>query len=344
MPSLPRIALTPGEPAGIGPDLVLALDQLAFNAELIVVADPELMRSRARELGLPVKITTFHPGTATRAADAGSLKVLPIKAAASAHAGLLDPANAGYVLETLRCAADGCLRGAFDAMVTGPVQKSVINEAGIPFTGHTEFLAERVGGCPVMMLVAGELRLALATTHLPLAKVSKAITRERLTRIIPILHNDLRVRFGIDNPRLLVCGLNPHAGEAGYLGCEEIEVITPALDALRNQGLDLIGPLPADTVFTPKQLSDANAVLAMYHDQGLPVLKHVGFGRAVNVTLGLPIIRTSVDHGTALNLAGTGRANAGSLAAAVALAIAACNTPYATDLSPSQAAGTTGST
>ncbi len=324
MSSLPRIALTPGEPAGIGPDLVLALDRLSFDAELIVVADPELMRSRARELNLPVEITIFHPDTARGAVDANTLKVLPIKAAASAQAGTLNPANAGYVLETLRRAADGCLRGVFDAMVTGPVQKSVINEAGIPFSGHTEYLAERVGGYPVMMLIAGELRLALATTHLPLKKVSRAITRERLTRIISILHHDLRVRFGIGSPRLLVCGLNPHAGEAGYLGREEIEVITPALDTLRNQGFDLVGPLPADTLFTPKQLSDADAVLAMYHDQGLPVLKHIGFGRAVNVTLGLPIIRTSVDHGTALNLAGTGQANTGSLAAAVALAAATC--------------------
>jgi 4-hydroxythreonine-4-phosphate dehydrogenase len=225
------------------------------------------------------------------------------------------------VLRTLERAADGCLAGEFDALVTGPVHKSVINDAGIPFSGHTEFLAARCGGAhPVMLLAADSLRVALATTHLPLAEVSRAITRERLQRVLRILDHDLRARFGLPQPRILVCGLNPHAGEGGHLGREEIDVIGPALESLRAEGLELVGPLPADTLFTPRHLQHADAVLAMYHDQGLPVLKYAGFGHAVNITLGLPIVRTSVDHGTALELAGNGRAETGSLQAALELA------------------------
>lgn len=318
---IPRIAITPGEPAGIGPDITLALSQHAFDAELVVIADPELLRQRTRLLGAPVEITLFDPDAIPDAHTPNVLKVLPVATLMPTEPGLLNPANAQYVLETLRRAADGCLRREFDALVTGPVQKSVINDAGIPFTGHTEYLAERIGGCPVMMLATGGLRVALATTHLPLAQVSQAITHVRLMQVIRVLDKDLRQRFGIEDPRVLVCGLNPHAGEGGHLGREEIEIITPALNALREEGIKLTGPLPADTLFTRRHLQDADAVLAMYHDQGLPVLKYAGFGRAVNVTLGLPIIRTSVDHGTALDLAGSGRADAGSLEAAVKLAV-----------------------
>jgi 4-hydroxythreonine-4-phosphate dehydrogenase len=318
-----RIAITPGEPAGIGPDITLALSRRRYDAEIVVVADPDLMRQRAELLGLSIEIAPLE--THRQASEPGQLRVLPVRMSVPAQAGRLDPANAEYVLETLRQATDGCLRGDFDALVTGPVQKSVINDAGVEFTGHTEFLAQRSGGYPVMMLVAQGLRVALATTHLPLARVSEAITPQRLARVIRALMKDLRDRFGIQNPRLLVCGLNPHAGESGHLGREEVEVITPALNALRGDGMNLIGPLPADTLFTPHHLKQADAVLAMYHDQGLPVLKYAGFGRAVNVTLGLPIIRTSVDHGTALALAGTGRAEMGSLDAAVALAIELCS-------------------
>jgi 4-hydroxythreonine-4-phosphate dehydrogenase len=250
------------------------------------------------------------------------LRVLHVPAAAGVEPGVLNPANARYVLRLLDLAADGCIGGQFDAMVTAPVQKSVINDAGVPFLGHTEYLAERTGGYPVMMLAAGPLRVALATTHMPLAAVPSAITRERLDRVLRTLNRDLQTRFDIANPRILVCGLNPHAGESGHLGREEIDVIAPTLTALRAGGLHLTGPAPADTAFTPHMLEHADAVLAMFHDQGLPVIKYAGFGQAVNVTLGLPIVRTSVDHGTALSLAGAGKADPGSLAAAVELAIA----------------------
>jgi 4-hydroxythreonine-4-phosphate dehydrogenase len=250
------------------------------------------------------------------------MRVLHVPVAASVRCGQLDPANAGYVLRLLDAAIDGCVRSDFDAMVTAPVQKSVINDAGIAFTGHTEYLAERTGApLPVMMLTSGSLRVALATTHLPLSAVSSAITRPLLEQVLRILDHDLRARFGITAPRILVCGLNPHAGESGHLGREEIEVISPVIEQLRQHGMQLIGPQPADTAFTPHMLQQADAVLAMYHDQGLPVIKHVGFSDAVNVTLGLPIVRTSVDHGTALNLAGTGKADAGSLISALELAL-----------------------
>lgn len=317
-PPLPRLILTPGEPAGIGPDLVVKLAQAPLAACLSVVADPELLSERAAVLGLPLRLLP--------ASDAahipGSLQVHPVMTAAPVVAGQPDPANASYVLHTLRVAARACLNGDADAMVTAPVHKAVINDAGVPFSGHTEFLAELCGAAlPVMLLATPRLRVALATTHLPLSAVPAAITAESLSAVLRILCADLQNRFGIERPRVLVCGLNPHAGEGGYLGREEIEVIGPTLDQLRREGLDLVGPLPADTLFTPRGLAGADAVLAMYHDQGLPVLKASGFGEAVNITLGLPIIRTSVDHGTALELAGSGRAEAGSLRAAIDAAI-----------------------
>lgn len=311
-----RIALTPGEPAGVGPDLCVMLAQEPLAAPVVVIADPGLLEQRAEQLGLPLTLVPFD----TAEAEPGSLRVLPVPLTAEARCGRLDPANADYVLATLRLATEGCLNGDFDALVTGPVHKGVINDAGHTFTGHTEFLAELTQAHPVMMLVTKGLRVALVTTHLPLSEVSRQITSQRLERVISILHNDLRRHFGLTNPRILVCGLNPHAGEGGHLGREEIEIIEPTLDRLRQRGINLTGPLPADTLFTPKYLQQADTVLAMYHDQGLPVLKHLGFGKAVNVTLGLPIIRTSVDHGTALDLAGSGQAGIGSLHAAVAMA------------------------
>ena len=322
--SLPRIALTAGEPAGIGPDLCVMLAHQALPAEVVVIADAELIAARAAQLGLTVEILPYRAEHAAigHAGD-GKLNVLHVPIAEAAVAGKLNPANSRYVLQTLIRAADGCSNGEFAAMVTGPVHKGVINDAGFAFSGHTEFLAEHTHTPHVvMMLVGGGLRVALATTHLPLAAVCPAITRDSLETTIRILHADLVQRFGLATPRILVAGLNPHAGEGGYLGREEIEVITPVLDKLRGEGLHLIGPLPADTLFTPRHLAEADGVLAMYHDQGLPVLKHASFGGGVNVTLGLPIIRTSVDHGTALDLAGHGGIEAGSLLAALQLAIA----------------------
>jgi 4-hydroxythreonine-4-phosphate dehydrogenase len=325
--SIPRVALTPGEPAGIGPDLVIALAQSPHAAELVAVADPLLLADRARQLGLPLTLLPWRPEQPARPHVPGTLPVLAVPTAVPVAAGQLDARNADYVLETLRQATDACLRGDFAAVVTAPVQKSVINEAGHPFTGHTEFLQERCGVARVvMMLACPGLRVALATTHLPLRAVPDAITPALLTEVITILHDDLVQKFGIAAPRILVTGLNPHAGEGGHLGREEIEVITPTLERLRRErGYDLQGPLPADTLFTPKYLGQADAVLAMFHDQGLPVLKHMGFGHAVNITLGLPIVRTSVDHGTALDLAGTGRADAGSLRAALDAALLLAN-------------------
>ncbi|MBD3658077.1 MULTISPECIES: 4-hydroxythreonine-4-phosphate dehydrogenase PdxA [Marinobacter] len=311
------LALTAGEPAGIGPELCVQLAGEERTAGIVVVASPELLAQRAAQLGLTVELLPWQPGD-TPATAAGRLSVLAVAGLASARAGQLDPANSGYVLETLTVAARGCLDGTFDGMVTAPVHKGVINEAGIPFSGHTEFLQELCGvERVVMMLATAELRVALVTTHLPLKDVSAAITPERLSQVTRILNNDLRRFFGIANPRILVAGLNPHAGEGGHLGREEIEVIEPALQQLRREGIQLTGPLPADTLFTPHWLDQADAVLAMYHDQGLPVLKFQGFGRAVNITLGLPIVRTSVDHGTALDLAGSGKADAGSLHTAI---------------------------
>jgi len=326
---VPTLALTPGEPAGIGPELCVRLAQQAHAARLVAVADPALLGARARDLGLQLRLGDFDPQAPARATPAGSLEVLAVPLAVPSRPGVLARDNAGYVLATLDAAVDGCLDGRFDALVTGPIHKGVINDFlqatqgphCATFSGHTEYLAARSGGrLPVMMLATEGLRVALVTTHLPLAEVPAAITRERLGETLEVLHAALQSDFGIAQPRILVCGLNPHAGEDGHLGREEIEVITPVLDALRQQGWKLEGPLPADTLFTPDRLAGADAVLAMYHDQGLPVLKHLGFGRAVNVTLGLPLIRTSVDHGTALELAGTGRARIDSLQLAVQLA------------------------
>jgi len=317
-----RVAITPGEPAGIGPDVTLQLAQRDWPVELVVVADPALLRERAAKLDLPLTLREYQPGVAARPQNAGTLTVLPIATPQPVKAGELCVANGRYVLETLARACDGCLNGEFAALITGPVHKGVINDAGIPFSGHTEFFAERAGRARVvMMLATEELRVALATTHLPLKDVSAAVTRDCLHEVINILHSDLQTKFGLAQPHIFVCGLNPHAGEGGHMGREEIDVIIPALDELRRSGIQLTGPLPADTLFQPKYLQHADAVLAMYHDQGLPVLKYQGFGRAVNITLGLPFIRTSVDHGTALELAGLGNADAGSFITALNLAI-----------------------
>jgi 4-hydroxythreonine-4-phosphate dehydrogenase len=315
----PVIALTAGEPAGIGPDLCVLLAQQPVAARLVVIADRTLLEERARTLGLPLLLEEFDP---VRAGPARGLEIIHQPLSAPAVPGTLDPANGPYVLETLTVAARGCQAGHFDAMVTAPVHKGAINDAGVPFTGHTEFLAELTGTpLVVMMLVGGGLRVALATTHLPLKDVPAAITREGLTEVLRILHRDLKASFGLGDPRILVAGLNPHAGESGHLGREEIEVIGPVLQQLRSEGMHLQGPLPADTLFTRGNLAQADAVLAMYHDQGLPVLKYASFGGGVNVTLGLPIIRTSLDHGTALHLAGTGKIETGSLMAAIDLAV-----------------------
>jgi 4-hydroxythreonine-4-phosphate dehydrogenase len=319
---LPRLILTSGEPAGIGPDLCVAAVAHDWPCELIVAGDARLLAERARMLRSDARVEIYAPHSARRPHIRNVLRVLDMKAPAEVAAGRLEPANAPYVLAMLDAAVAGCLAHEFDGMVTAPVQKSVINEAGVPFSGHTEYLAERTGGAyPVMLLAVQRLRVALVTTHLPLSSVPAALTPERIARVARILHADLRAKFGIEQPRILVCGLNPHAGEAGHLGREEIEIIAPTLDALRAEGIDLIGPAPADTAFTPHMLEGMDAVLAMYHDQGLPVIKYAGFGSAVNVTLGLPIVRTSVDHGTALSLAGTGQADVGSLIAAIELAI-----------------------
>ncbi len=315
------IALTPGEPAGIGPELVVRLAQRQHQHPLVAVADSDLLRATADQLQLPLVLHDFDPSRPAASGAPGRLAILQVPLAQKVRAGELNAANAGYVLQTLELATQGCLNGDFAALVTGPVHKGVINDAGVAFSGHTEFLAERSGVDRVVMMLACEgLRVALATTHLPLAEVPAAITAPSLTRTLEILHADMRRKFGLANPRILVCGLNPHAGEGGHMGREEIDVIEPVLTTLRAQGMQLIGPLPADTLFTPRHLDGADAVLAMYHDQGLPVLKYKGFGQAVNITLGLPFIRTSVDHGTALDLAGKGVADLGSLTTALAYA------------------------
>ena len=322
MNAIPRLVLTPGEPAGVGPDLILGLSQRDWPAELVIVADPLMLQRRAQQLGLNVSIERYDAARQARPQPAGIITVDPVNLNTVEIAGTLDKRNGHYVLATLQRAASGTLSGEFDALITAPVHKGVINDAGVNFSGHTEFFAE-LAGCDqvVMMLATAGLRVALATTHLPLKDVSAAITPSSLTRTLQILHHDLQQQFGIATPRIYVCGLNPHAGESGHMGREEIDVIEPVLHALRQQGMDLVGPLPADTLFQDKYLKDADAVLAMYHDQGLPVLKYKGFGKAVNITLGLPFIRTSVDHGTALDLAGTGRADAGSLLTALQQAL-----------------------
>ncbi len=319
--SVKRIAITSGEPAGIGPDICIQLAQASQAAELIVIADPEMLLQRAKLLKIKLTLKTFNPDDKPKANPKNSLTILPVKLNNPVHPACLDKANSSYVLETIRIATQGCNDGLFSAMVTAPVHKGIINDANITFSGHTEFIAEITGGQPVMMLATPGLRVALVTTHLPLSKVSSAITAKKLDHIISILDHDMRKRFHIKHPKILICGLNPHAGEDGYLGREEIDIIEPSISKLQQQGMNLQGPLPADTLFTPKYLKSADAVLAMYHDQGLPVLKFKGFGQAVNITLGLPIIRTSVDHGTALDLAGTGKASISSLQYAVDTAL-----------------------
>lgn len=315
---IPRLVITPGEPAGIGPDLCVSLAQQELSAELVFIADNDLLKDRAEQLGIKIQVVEFSNSNNRKQHTPGMLSVIHEPLTDKASAGQLNQANARYVLNTLDKAIDGCLDHTFDAMVTGPVHKGIINSAGIPFTGHTEYLADRTNcSMPVMMLATPGLRVALVTTHLPLSKVPGEITRERLIQVIKILHQGLRDHFGIESPRILVCGLNPHAGEDGHLGREEIDIIIPVLNQLLNAGMNIQGPLPADTLFVPERLKQADAVLAMYHDQGLPVLKHLGFGEAVNITLGLPIIRTSVDHGVALDLAGTGKARVSSLQYAI---------------------------
>jgi 4-hydroxythreonine-4-phosphate dehydrogenase len=313
--ALEQLIVTPGEPAGIGPEL--ACRAAALDPALILVADPDLLRETVERLRLRTSVQVLD---AIEAGATGGIRCLPVSLARPAVPGETDPANAEYVLECLRVAARHCLAGRAHGLVTGPVHKGVINEAGVPFSGHTEFLAAESGvDRVVMMLAAGQVRVALATTHLPLREVPDAIVAKDLKRTIEILDEGLKRQFGLARPRIAVLGLNPHAGEGGHLGREEIEVIEPVMVELR-QRMDLVGPLPADTAFVPDRLRSFDAVLAMYHDQGLPVLKHVGFGHAVNVTLGLPFIRTSVDHGTALDIAGCGKADSGSLNAAINLA------------------------
>lgn len=357
-----RLALTPGEPAGIGPDLVIALngsEQLRdLPLELIVVADPELLQTRAKLLNKQIQLQQFDPLGAATTHRETQMQILPVPLHRPSQPGILDPNTAAYVIKTLESALDGCIDGQFDGLVTGPVHKANLNAAGFPFSGHTEWLAQKLterrteriaAGLseglaephaeglsdglakrsterkavasraikPVMMLVTEGLRVALATTHLPLRQVPQALSRELLLQVVRILHKDLGRWFAIAAPRILVCGLNPHAGEAGYLGSEEIEIITPALEQLRSEGINLTGPVPADTAFTPRYLEQIDVVLAMYHDQGLPVLKQMGFGASANITLGLPLLRTSVDHGTALDLAGKGIADPGSLLTAI---------------------------
>lgn len=317
--TLPSLVLTVGEPAGIGPDLCVQIAQQPLPCNLAVIADGDLLAARARQLRLPLQLIDISAASPVQHRE-GSLQVLHVPVAETAAAGTLNPANARYVLTTLDRAVAVCQSGQFDGMVTAPVHKGVINDAGIAFTGHTEYLSALTASEVVMMLVGGNMRVTLATTHLPLKDVAAAITADLIERKLRIIAHDLVSRFFLENPRIAVAGLNPHAGESGHLGREEIDVIIPALNKLRGEGMNLIGPLPADTLFNPEQLQQFDCVFTMYHDQGLPVLKHASFGGGVNVTLGLPIIRTSVDHGTALELAGTGRAHAGSLLAAIEMA------------------------
>jgi 4-hydroxythreonine-4-phosphate dehydrogenase len=316
----PCIAITSGEPAGIGPDIIAQIKTHHFDARLVIIGDKKLIMQRAEQLGYSQQYADYEPSKNNT--DVNLLEILQIPLSAPCIAGELNKKNADYVLKTLDRACKGCLSGEFDAMVTAPVQKDIINEAGIPFSGHTEYLAEICGvKKPVMLLATDNLRVALATIHMPLRAVPDAITTALIIEISEIVDHDLRSRFGLNNPHIKICGLNPHAGENGYLGHEEIESIIPAIETLQSRGMNVSGPYPADTVFTPSALADADVVLAMYHDQGLPVLKHAGFHNAINTTLGLPIIRSSVDHGTALDLAGSDKANSGSLMAAIASAI-----------------------
>ncbi|QOL26642.1 4-hydroxythreonine-4-phosphate dehydrogenase PdxA [Thalassotalea sp. LPB0316] len=316
-----RIAITPGEPAGIGPDLVVNIAQQAWPVQLVVVASKQLLIERAALLNMPISLVDYDE-TNNAATPAGTITVLDVALGDVCRAGELNPNNGHYVVETLRIASEKNISGEFAAVVTGPVHKGLINQAGIAFSGHTEYFAMQANCSDVVMMLATEgLRVALVTTHIPLAYVSKAITPERLSKVTRILHHDLQTKFGIAVPKIYACGINPHAGEDGHLGKEEIEVMNPTFDMLRQEGINIIGPLPADTIFQQKYLTDADAILSMYHDQGLPVLKYKGFGQSVNITLGLPFIRTSVDHGTALDLAGTNQADSGSFIQAINSAI-----------------------
>ncbi|MCU7834158.1 MAG: 4-hydroxythreonine-4-phosphate dehydrogenase PdxA [gamma proteobacterium symbiont of Taylorina sp.] len=314
------LAVTPGEPAGIGPDLCIDYAQQVHNFQLVLIADPQLIQERASQLDQSIRLIRYDKQV-SQPSGQGLLYYQPVSLTEPAIPGRLNVHNASYVLKTLDQAVQGCLDGVFDALITGPIHKGIINRSGIPFTGHTEYLAAKTARDKVvMMLATEEMRVALATTHLPLKDVPDAITQASLTQVIQILNHDLETKFGLSNPHILVCGLNPHAGEDGHLGTEELETIIPVIEHLKNQGINLTGPLPADTLFNKNNLSQADAVLAMYHDQGLPVLKYQGFGKAVNITLGLPIIRTSVDHGTALDLAATGKASTSSLHYAINVA------------------------
>jgi 4-hydroxythreonine-4-phosphate dehydrogenase len=323
---LKRIAITPGEPAGIGPDLIINIAQQAWPVQIVVVASVELLIARAKLLNLPLSVKEYDPEEQPSAHQAGTLIVLPVELNDVCQPGELNVNNGAYVVETLRIASEKNISGEFDAVVTGPVHKGLINQAGIAFSGHTEYFAHQANCADVVMMLATEgLRVALVTTHIPLAYVAKAITHERLQKVTRILHQDLIEKFGISNPKIYICGINPHAGEDGHLGREEIDVMIPALDELKQEGMDLIGPLPADTIFQEKYLTEADAVLSMFHDQGLPVLKYKGFGSSVNITLGLPFIRTSVDHGTALDLVGSNKADVGSFNQAIRTAITLAN-------------------
>ena len=325
-PFIPTICITGGEPAGIAPDIILKALQQPFAARIAVLSSNTLLTQRAKQLGLEAKIISHENGQEIPPHKEGEIQLIPVEHHAAVVPGKLDVKHAEFVLNTLELAADGCLTGQFDAIVTPPVHKGILCETGTHFSGHTEFFQQKCQSEQVVMMLATEgLKVALATTHLPLKDISSAITQESLTQVIEALNHDLISRFGLERPRILVCGLNPHAGEDGHLGMEEIETIIPVLTRLNEQGMDLVGPLPADTLFSPKNLENCDCVLAMYHDQGLPVLKYKGFGNAVNITLGLPIIRTSVDHGTALELAGTGKANEGSLIIAINHAIEMAN-------------------
>ncbi len=321
---MPALALTAGEPAGIGPDLCVQLAQQPLSCKLVVIADGDVLLERAKQLKLPLNLVEVS-ATSPIQHTAGSLQILHIPVAEPVIPGKLNPANAQYVLTTLDQAVEACKSGQFNGMVTAPVHKGVINDAGFTFTGHTEYLSELMHSPVVMMLVGGNMRVTLATTHLPLRDVAKAITADGIESKLRIIRHDLISRFILEKPRIAVAGLNPHAGESGYLGREEIDVIIPVLNKLRAEGMQLAGPVPADTLFSPAQLKQYDCVFTMYHDQGLPVLKHASFGGGVNITLGLPIIRTSVDHGTALELAATGQANAGSLLAAIDMAAQLAN-------------------
>lgn len=318
----PRIIITLGEPAGIGPDIVLQIAKEQWPAELVVVGDPDLLQTRATQLQIPIELADADLTKPPELHRTETLKITPVKLAAPCIPGELNPLNAQYVIRCLELATDYCTTQQADALVTGPIQKSILNAAGIAFVGHTEFLAERCKTPQVIMLfVVNSLKVALLTTHIPLSQVPQAITRDAIINTVQLLHLALQDNFGIKNPCILVTGLNPHAGEKGYLGREEIDIIEPAIHYLSKKDIRVLGPLPADTIFTEKYLQSADVILAMYHDQALPVVKYIGFNDAVNVTLGLPIIRTSVDHGTALDVAGTNKANAGSLRSAIKLAI-----------------------